>query len=223
MLLVVSSCTTKNDLERQGLHGNVKLITENHFEAEKKSETWQKGIPTKYGSYSVAFDSDGNYIWTTYFDEKSELTRKVVLERELGKVVSEKGYDKDGELVGSASITYVSDTETLYKSYKKGEGQTSESKTFYENDQVKRQEIEIFIDLDRSIKLTSIYSYDENRNVSTIHKTQSETDQEDIVTTTTYKYTEFDKNNNWTKRLDYTVETPEIPANIAIRTYKYFE
>jgi hypothetical protein len=69
-------------------------------------------------------------------------------------------------------------------------------------------------------KVMTDFIYDKNGNLI---RQKNTNDKNEIESDIKYEYLEFDKYNNWTKRLEYNTQNDSsTPDKITIRTYEYY-
>jgi hypothetical protein len=215
-----SSCSKRTDWNMFGLRGEVKSYEETHFQPEKKGDSWEAGEKLEYGHSKVTFENTGEYTSMEFIYKDNSLLEKMVPERKDGKT-TELRYDNEGNVVGRSEIENVSDEQFTFVSYSDDGRKLSEGNTFFKNNAVIKQELEVF---DRSgevmDKIVVTFKYDKKGNLISQKQTNG---NGDVPFYFQYKYLEYDAQNNWTKRLDYSQEgEPNIPERMAIRTYEYY-
>ncbi|MEM6718139.1 MAG: hypothetical protein AAF611_02385 [Bacteroidota bacterium] len=220
-LAVISCAKKKSDLFLFGVQGNVKTYTENHFKAEQKFGDWQKGEPADFGNMKVDFNRNGNYESLEFLNKRNELQEKRIIKRENGEIVSELSYDDNGKLTGHMDITHSSDTKLKFVNFDTEGNKTSKGVSFMENGRIVKQDITLFSSYagGERKKILVYFEYDEYGRM--ISQKQTRGDGE-IEYHSIYKFTEFDENNNWTKRLDYSEDNSETPNKVVTRTYEYY-
>ncbi|MEM6718140.1 MAG: hypothetical protein AAF611_02390 [Bacteroidota bacterium] len=221
---ICTSCSQKSDLAIFGMKGNVKSCNETHFIAVKKSGEWQAGNPSELGGNNeVLFAENGKYQQITFFDSSNQLIEKMIPQRKDGEIVKENRYDRNGKLVGTITLTYVSSSKMEFENVTEKGVKLAKGVSALEKGRIASQEIEIF-DLDGSLRDTILveFTYDANGNLIKQKQTNKEGQ---IIFDHRFEYSAFDEQGNWTKRLDYYEETgdKEAPVKVVQRTFTYFE
>ncbi|MEM6686755.1 MAG: hypothetical protein AAF617_13310, partial [Bacteroidota bacterium] len=91
-------------------------------------------------------------------------------------------------------------------------------KCILKDDKMLQREFEILEEGEVKYKIQIKFKYNDDGLPSSIEQT----DQDGNITKNIFKYLEFDDQNNWTKRLDYSSEATGNPDKVAIRTYEYY-
>jgi hypothetical protein len=218
---MLSSCSNskRSDWNTFGVKGEVKSYIENYYDVEMKSGEWKKGDLITYGNSRVSFDRNGNYESIESFDEDNRVSEKVIPKRKDGEIIEEIQYNKNGKITGRSDVTSQSDTEFAYVSYDEDGKKISIGKIFLKNDKAERQELEMDWGGDANKKIIVEYKYDENGNISSLKQTD---DKGEVMTHDVYKYTEFDDQNNWIERLEYSKDDSDKPSQLCIRVYEYY-
>jgi serine/threonine protein kinase len=225
----------KNTLKEMNLNGKVQSVKLLEYGTDDKLE-----LGNLYSEKKIYFNEKGNKIEekdnessrTIYrYDDKDNL-----IEEELKYSFSDTFFihryvnDENGEPVERKTYTYpINKMDGLEKyEYKYDEkGNISEGIIYYEDGTIKAKVI-----LNESGKIISgnvwgmkfSYEYDEKGN-EIEYKIVFATNDENVYS---YKYIDFDKNGNWTKRIvssnNFDFETKEIEKEkkIELREIKYF-
>ena len=179
----------KNDLTEENLKGKVKSIKEITYEAVEKFGQIEKGNVLYCLSYFTIYNEKGNKIEKNHYEFDGRLDYKVTYK-----------YDENGNKIEKND--YDSDGSL-------------DSKTTYKYDE-KGNIIEINnYNSDGSLYSKHTYKYDEKGNIIEINNYNSDGR---LKNTYTYKY-EYDKNNNWTQRIEYK---NTIPNSITERIIEYY-
>jgi YD repeat-containing protein len=218
--VLLSSCAKRTDWNMFGLRGEVKSYKETHYQPEKKGDTWQKGAKMEYGHSKVTFEKTGKYTSMEFIFNDNTLLEKMVPERK-GESIVEYRYDSEGKVIGRSEIENISEEEFAFISYDEKGKKISEGSTFFKNHAVVKQELEIFNPSGEvRDKVIVTFKYDDDGNLVSHKQTNG---NGDVPYHYRYKYLEFDKYNNWIKRLDYSHEGKgNIPERMAVRSYEYY-
>ncbi|MEM6718138.1 MAG: hypothetical protein AAF611_02380 [Bacteroidota bacterium] len=218
--LVLSACSnsSKTDWDLYELNGKVKTYLESYFEPVQKFGEWQTGKPQEFGNYSVTFTEDGTYKQMDFFEKNNKLRERVIAKQENGKVVEELKYNEDGDFRGKTSYTYLSDTKVEFVSYDENGEEIAMGKTYLKDGKIVRREFKTLYNGRIEYELRVKFMYDANGRSTAIEQSYGEGESK----TTKFEYLEFDKQNNWTKRLDFVDDNTETPEKIVTRTYEYY-
>jgi hypothetical protein len=224
IILLFISCSSKkeNDLVRAELHGDVVKVSEYTYEAVEKFGDITKG---KLQTYTTTkYDEHGNnieYIYTRMPDslenEKKTRTttskfnnqdqRIAVADPKTGQILAEFKYNDDGkcyEIINlqdgkksSVSKNFYDENGNLKESkdFNSNGGQESRSTFKFNKDKKLVQQVEFNKDNEKE---STIYSY--NKEGLLISYT---TNKKDYKYKRSFKYTAFDSNNNWIKKISY--------------------
>ncbi|MCH2194300.1 hypothetical protein [Kordia sp.] len=110
-------------------------------------------------------------------------------------------------------------TKVEFTTYNPKGEEVGAGKTFLKNGKLVRRDHKTFTNGKVTYEFRVKFQYDENGQVHTIQ----ETNEDGEVKKYTYKYLEFDDQNNWIKRLDYVDDISETPQKLVTRTYTYYE
>ena len=181
----------KNDLTEENLKGKVKSIKETLYEAVDKFGQIEKG--NWFNNYFTIYDKKGNIIEENDYDSDGSLNSKTTYKYdEKGNKIEENDYDSDGRL----------DSKTTYKYDEKG---NTIEKNYYS-----------YSDGRLDSKIT--YKYNEKGNTIEENDYYYSDGRLDSKTTYKYKY-EYDKNNNWTQKIQYRNTIPNIITERIIEYY----
>ena len=221
LLILISACSggaSGTDWDRMALNGKVKSFEENSHETEMKSGEWQVGQPRPYGRGITHFDTNGNFLSSEVYDNELGLVFSYKSKIVEGIVTEEASYDKDGNLRGKTVLDRKSASKLVFMNYDLDGNKTGEGVTLMENGLIVKQEVEYLLDDGSTDKFITTYQHDENGNVIRQKQTNK---AGDLTFDFRYEYLEFDEQNNWTKKLEYS-EDVEEPGGIVIRKYEYY-
>ena len=197
-VLCLVSCNQsekKNDLTEENLKGKVKSITENTYEAVEKFGQIEKGDVLV--DSSAVYTDDGRF---KIYNEK-------------GNKIEENYYNSNGSLIYKNTYKYDEKGNKIEENYYNSNGRLY-SKTTYKYDEKGNMIEDNFYDSDDgSLIYKNTYKYDEKGNII-------EENHYDSNGRLDSKYTyEYDKNNNWTQRIEYK---NTIPHRITERIIEYY-
>ncbi len=218
---MLSSCAKKTHWSSYELHGEVKKYTENQYEPVKKLGEWHKGESLGYQSFSKSFSEEGDFERADFFDKNNKLLTYMIPKKENGKIVEEVTYDVAGEFQVKTVYTYLSETKiefTSYASYKDELVEVAVGTLYLKNGKRIRRDFKTLHDGEVEYEVSMKFLYTKNGMTSGIEKTYPDGNS----VTVKLQYLEFDDQNNWTKRLDYSSKEDTIPKKIVIRTYEYY-
>ena len=198
-VLCLVSCNQsekKNDLTEENLKGKVKSITENTYEAVDKFGQIEKGDVLV--DSSAVYTDDGRF---KIYNEK-------------GNKIEENYYNSNGSLIYKNTYKYDEKGNKIEENYYNSNGRLY-SKTTYKYDEKGNKIEEYHYDEDGKFNYKYTYKYDEKGNK--IEENWYDSDGS-LYEKHTYKY-EYDKNNNWTQRIQYK---NTIPLNITERIIEYY-
>ena len=181
----------KNDLTEENLKGKVKSIKETLYEAVDKFGQIEKGN-VLYDAFTFPF---------TIYDEK-------------GNNIEENHYDSDGRLSYKYIYKYDKKGNNIEENHYDSDGRL-DSKYIYKYDEKGNKIEENRYDSNGRLSQKTTYKYDEKGN--TIEKNDYDSDGRPAENYS-YKY-EYDKNNNWTQRIEYK---NTIPVYITERIIEYY-
>ena len=181
----------KNDLTEENLKGKVKSIKETLYEAVDKFGQIEKGN-VLYDAFTFPF---------TIYDEK-------------GNKIEENDYDSDGRLDSKTTYKYDEKGNIIEENDYDSDGRL-DSKYIYKYDEKGNKIEENRYDSNGRLSQKTTYKYDEKGN--TIEKNDYDSDGRPAENYS-YKY-EYDKNNNWTQRIEYK---NTIPVYITERIIEYY-
>jgi hypothetical protein len=204
---LITSCSKNSDWNRLGLKGNVKTYLEKRYEPEMKFGEWENGEIEDYGHNKLYFDDDLN------------ISGKLIPTLEKGKVIEESYYDGDGKLYSKTKITHNSSDVLEFDVFNKEGEKISQGKSLFKNNRIYNQEYQIFEDGKIENEYKVEFEYDKDWNLISQKQTNK---KGEITYFIKSKYLAFDKNHNWTKRLDYDSANEEEPKTIVIREYEYY-
>ena len=182
----------KNDLTEENLKGKVKSIKENTYEAVEKFGKIEKG--------NVFYDGFSSPSTIIYNEKRDK--------------IEQNNYNSDSRLDSKTTYKYDEKGNNIEKNNYYSDGSLN-YKTTYKYDEKGNMIEANFYNSDGSLSFKLTYKYDEKGNMieATYYNSDGRLDSK-----TTYKY-EYDKNNNWTQRIQYR---NTIPLNITERIIEYY-
>ena len=203
----------KNDLTEENLKGKVKSIKETLYEAVDKFGQIEKG--NWFNNYFTIYDKKGNIIEENDYDSDGSLNSKTTYKYdEKGNKIEENDYDSDGRLSYKYTYKYDEKGNIIEENHYDSDGRLR-SKYTYKYDKKGNMIEANFYNSDGSLSFKFTYKYDEKGNM--IEVTYYDSDGS-LNYKTTYKY-EYDKNNNWTQKIQYRNTIPNIITERIIEYY----
>ena len=208
----------KNDLTEENLKGKVKSIKENTYEAVEKFGKIEKGNVFYDGFSSpstIIYNEKRDKIEQNNYNSDSRLDSKTTYKYdEKGNNIEKNNYYSDGRLSYKYTYKYDEKGNNIEKNNYYSDGSLN-YKTTYKYDEKGNMIEANFYNSDGSLSFKLTYKYDEKGNMieATYYNSDGRLDSK-----TTYKY-EYDKNNNWTQRIQYR---NTIPLNITERIIEYY-
>ena len=212
---IVISCSNQNDWSRFALQGKVKSTYEKYYEAEQKFGEWQAGDINYWGHNKISFDNSGRFMTKESFDEDGELRGKYVPSFVDGDIIEGIEYDDEGDLLTKYLFEHISANEIKITTYNNEGEPISYTTEFLKDGRTTKS-----VNQNRDNEKTTIeFIYDKNGDLTTqVYYLPTG----EKILEMKYEYLEFDKNGNWTKRLDYNLSDTENPENIVIRDIVYY-
>ena len=220
LLACGNSNTILNDLEREGLQGNILYYKEFMYQdVVQEFEEWtgQDLISTRTNSY----------------DKKGTLYLSMIESNVLGRKVADMHY-KEGRLFSEVVYVATSRADRPFKHQFLYEYTARENEKNVLDFEIKDNRKEntrsgtnwydnagriIKAKMQRKDKIVQFeYQYDEKGLV--MESMEQRQGQRSEIKKKSYKYLEFDKNDNWTLRLEYQNDE-EMPVQLIRRVYKY--
>lgn len=201
-----------------GFKGKVKSCLERIYKADKRFGKWENGDIEDYGHHRTKFDKNGYYTEIEYIDDEGELIAKTLPTREKEKIIEEITYDEHGKVEIIEKISFISNNEIEIETFDKNGNKLRVGKMYRSNNKNTKAIFTQYIDGKPAMGHTTTWEYDKNGNIIS----QKITDKKgQILSYQKYEYIEFDKQNNWIKRLVYN-EDDDNPENIIIRELEYY-
>ena len=207
----------KNDLTEENLKGKVKSIKETLYEAVDKFGQIEKG--NWFNNYFTIYDKKGNIIEENDYDSDGSLNSKTTYKYdEKGNKIEENDYDSDGRLDSKTTYKYDEKGNIIEENHYDSDGRL-DSKTTYKYDE-KGNTIEKNYYSYSDGRLDSKITYKYNEKGNTIEENDYYYSDGRLDSKTTYKYKyEYDKNNNWTQKIQYRNTIPNIITERIIEYY----
>jgi YD repeat-containing protein len=204
LFIPLVSCDKKNSLSELNLNGKVKSVVTSYYEAEEKFRDIEKG-ELEY-SIEQEFNDDGNIVEGNSYNKEGELTSKSKFKYDDdGNLIEETIYDKEGELTYKWEYEYDDDGNLIESNRYNKEGELNFKLKFKYDDGNLIEEKQYNEEGELTDKWE--FKYDDDGNQIKVKHTDYSSDTKE-TTTSTYKYEEYDKKGNWTKRVLYRDDKP---------------
>ena len=198
LALLVSCSGGSNDLDRNGLKGDVSATREFQCNATYENEEWIAGKECANGFRVVEYDTEGFYLQAYSMSDRGDTTNLTTARRENGEVVEESNFTRinmtpvHSKMVLSSRTVMdrVSDDQVNYEVWQ-NEQLRFEGTSYY--DSKGRMARQVQEELDGSRSATQIYDYGE-----------------------------FDEHGNWTLRLVYPGDEKITPEFAITRVLEYY-
>ena len=222
LLFILFSCSgDNNELDRLGLKGAVKSITEVQCDATYEDDKWVASNNCMGGYRVINFDPQGNYIDILTFDNLNDTVGMAKVKYEGGELVEEVYYQRmpltprHSKLVpGSRTVMDRVSSEQVNFEVWQSDALVFEGATYY--DSKGRIERQVQVIKNREVMVHHVYEKDllvENYQIE-IDGTRSATQL--------YDYAEFDEKGNWTVKLIYVGEEKISPEIAVTRELEYY-
>lgn len=221
LALLVSCSGGSNDLDRNGLKGQVSATREFQCNATYENEEWVAGIECANGFRVVEYDMDGLYIHAFNMSDCGDTTSLSTARRENGEVVEESNYTRINMtpkhskmmLASRTVMDRVSDDQVNFEVWQ-NEQLRFEGATYYDSKgRISRQ---VQVVNNREVIVHHVYE----KNLL-VEMYQEELDGSRSATQL-YEYSEFDEQGNWTLRLVYSGEEKISPEFAITRMLEYY-
>ncbi|MDR2887227.1 MAG: hypothetical protein LBV26_04375 [Bacteroidales bacterium] len=208
--------TSASEYARHGLRGKVKSCSVTIYAV--KGIPPEKDEPTGYLNDRLTFDEAGLLTGSETFGRYGLQTgRKTVPERENGKITSETHYDAYGDVISQWTYSYPSANVIKCDVINCVDNIRNYSHTItLRKGCIARADYHAggFPYAAADTATFQTYTYDRDGNVS---KFEFFNKKEEIIGTTKFVYTQFDRTGNWTEHIVYLNGKPAI---IASREYR---
>ena len=221
LAFLVSCSGGSTDLDRNGLKGQVRAISEFQCNATYENDKWVAGIECSEGFRVVEYDTDGYYLQAYSMSDCGDTTSLSTAKRENGEVVEESSYTRvnmtpiHSKMVLSSRTVMdrVSDDQVNFEVWH-NEQLRFEGASYY--DSKGRMERQVQVVNNREVILHHVYE----KNLL-VEMWQEELDGSRSATQL-YEYSEFDENGNWTLRLVYPGDEKITPEFAISRVLEYY-
>jgi hypothetical protein len=217
-ILVLVSCTKKNNpnYERFNLKGKVKSFKEVIYASELTEDTYQRGSILATTEYN--FDETGNNIKNNQYFGSSELFSWSQFTYNNNVLVREDNFDKSGKPLYTTTFKKISEEEIDFERIINTGEKVTSGKNWISHNKVVKSVLNMYNNSVEYEVITINIEYNEKGDIKTRTQTKKNGESETIY----FKYTNFDKNGNWTECITYGKEGELEPYNFMTREYVYF-
>lgn len=209
IVALFSSCSEYNDRTRENLNGKVKICLVRLYDPVKQFNDWDAGTIRPSGHIRSFYDEAGNEYKEELVDGNNQLHYKILSQHDK-KTISYVCYNEKDSIIFKKTVD-LSKTKVISTIFGK-DGQKNFIDTVYykKNKRIKGISLALKNDSIIDAKITT-YEYDKNNNIICIKQIKS---SGEISFYTKYKYIDFDKKKNWTKRLEFDGKNPEKTGSV---------
>lgn len=216
------SCSKKiNDLDRTGLKGTVRSVSQVRCDPTYREDRWVAGKPTSGQSSILLYDRDGYYSAGYVLSEKGDTIGKSTFTRQNGEVVEENQYARSPSFPGSAvfnqtsrtKLERVSDDQVNFEIWD-GNRMVSQGANFYNSKGHILRQVQAVND--REVVIHYVY-----KKGMLVENYQEESDGSRSATQL-YDYVSFDSKGNWTEMLVYLENEKIKPGVVIKREIEYY-
>ncbi|MCK5138001.1 MAG: hypothetical protein KAR19_19605 [Bacteroidales bacterium] len=211
--LVISCSNGSNDLDRSGLKGHVKSVTEHQFEATSEDGRWVAGKPNLYGNRITNYDRDGLYVETIAINQRGDTTGISKCRRENGEMVEETFHSIYGDRTTRTLFERISDEQVNFEVWD-GEQLYTEGANYYDSKGRLLQQVRVVND--QEVINHNVYEK------GLLTETYQEEMSGERTFTQQYDYEAFDDEGNWTTKLIYVGEDKIKPGLVTVRKLEYY-
>lgn len=221
LALLVSCSGGSNDLDRNGLKGDVSATREFQCNATYENEEWIAGKECANGFRVVEYDTEGFYLQAYSMSDRGDTTNLTTARRENGEVVEESNFTRinmtpvHSKMVLSSRTVMdrVSDDQVNYEVWQ-NEQLRFEGTSYYDSKGRMTRQVQVVNN--REVILHHVYE----KNLL-VEMWQEELDGSRSATQI-YDYGEFDEHGNWTLRLVYPGDEKITPEFAITRVLEYY-
>ena len=211
ILVIIQSCTNPiNDLSRDGLHGRVKMIIESAYVGALKTEADTSNV---FSSIISLYDKKGYMLEKSFYDQ-GKMVQKLIPLRSHRQLIGNSRLNGDGKPMLKSSIRKISETEfeeILLDT--KGKLFSKEKMIFEQGRKISGT---IYY---QTVEYTTNYSFCKEGLLQS-QTQKNNTGEEDY--NYDYEYIQFDENNNWIRRNDYSSKGTKELKFTTLRKYEYY-
>lgn len=214
VLLLLGSCSnSSSDLDRAGMTGDVKSITEHQFEARFEEGRWVAGDPSLYGHRIIKYDKNGSYIESIALNEFGDTIGYTRCKRKNGELVQEKFFSTIEDRTTRTLMERVSDEQVNFEVWEDDRLYYEGANYFDFRGRISRQ-----VRVVNDMQLTNYYVYEKDLLMENYQEEYSGK----RTLTQHYEYEAFDGKGNWTRKLVYVGTEKIVPDLVVIREIEYY-
>lgn len=213
LLLLVSCSGGTNDLDRSGLEGKVKAITEHQFDATAKDGKWVAGKISYFGHHILNYDQNGLYTGSIALTHDGDTIGYSTCRRENGHLVEEVFHSSSGDNNSRTLMERLSDEEENFEIWDGNKLQAEGANYFDSKGRIERQ---VRVLNDKEV----VYQFVYEKNLLVANYEEEVTGERN--STRQYDYEEFDDHGNWTVKLVYEGNDKISPLVVITRELEYY-
>jgi len=211
--MLVSCTGGTNDLDRSGLEGKVKSITEHQFDATAKDGRWVAGQISYFGHRILSYNQDGFYTGSIALTQDGDTIGYTTCRRENGYLVEEVFHPSEGDSNSRTLMDRLSDTEENFEIWNGNQLQAEGANYFDSKGRITRQ---VRVVNDKEL----VYQFVYEKNLLVANYEEEVTGER--TSAQQYEYEEFDDRGNWTVKLVYRGEEKISPIVVITRELEYY-
>ena len=214
VLSILVSCSGgTNDLDRSGLEGKVKSISEHQFDATAKDGKWVAGKISPFGHHVLNYDPEGFYTGSIVLTQDDDTVGYTTCRRENGYLVEEVFHSKKGDINSRTLMDRLSEEEENFEIWNGNMLQAEGANYFDSRGRIIRQ---VRVVNDKEV----VYQFVYEKNLLVANHEEEVTGER--TSTHTYEYEEFDDQGNWTFKLVYEGDGKISPVVVITRELEYY-
>ncbi len=213
VVLFFSACSGEiTDLDRSGLKGKVKSISENQYEAFHKDDRWSAGKPVMFGHRIMNYNKEGFYMKSFVLSGAGDTIGYTTSRHEGGDLVEETFRSVDGRIARTI-LERVSDEQVNFEMWE-GERLHYEGANYNDSKGKTVKQARVV----NGVEEFSYYLYEKDLMV----ESYQENGYGVRSGTQIFEYTKFDDQGNWTTQLIYLTKDKIVPEMLTKREYEYY-
>jgi len=208
------SCTGRtNDLDRSGIEGKVKSITEHQFDATARDGRWVAGNISYFGHHVLNYNQDGFYTGSIALTQDGDTIGYTTCRRENGYLIEEVFHSSAGDNNSRTLMDRLSDAEENFEIWNGNQLQAEGANYFDSKGRITRQ---VRVVNDKEV----VYQFVYEKNLLVANYEEEVTGER--TSAQQFEYEEFDDRGNWTVKLVYKGEEKISPIVVIKRELEYY-
>ena len=214
LLVMLISCTGRtNDLDRSGIEGKVKSITEHQFDATARDGRWVAGNISYFGHHVLNYNQDGFYTGSIALTQDGDTIGYTTCRRENGYLIEEVFHSSAGDNNSRTLMDRLSDAEENFEIWNGNQLQAEGANYFDSKGRITRQ---VRVVNDKEV----VYQFVYEKNLLVANYEEEVTGER--TSAQQFEYEEFDDRGNWTVKLVYKGEEKISPIVVIKRELEYY-